>query len=1099
MKNTLNLSFDIGHSSIGWAVFDAKYTDMASIQPIGCGVVLFEKDSALANVRRGNRQQRRHVRATRQRIFYIRRLLAHLGVMNENELEATHGQGKGHPAPWLLAARVLASNGKRLLTWPELWAVLRWYAHNRGYEPFGDAVEPSDKEDTEKVENAKKAMGQYGTNSMAETICQWLQLDPLEHKLNSHHLERNLRRQNTAFPRKIVKGEVRQILSYHIGKLEGMNQTVIKTLLDDAHVMPVPTLTLQKRFHGGLLFGRRQMRYDNRIIGHCPFAASTSYNELKEAGKSDAEARTEAIKKNKLPGKKCKEFLEYRWGMLMGNIRVARDMHEHMQPLNKDDRATLHNRMKETGRMTKKPLRDEIRNLGYTVDNLDTLLMHPDAEKAFLLDPVVNLIASSAQLSAIWPTLPQNLQNRLRKRWWRKNPETRTYHSVTIADIRAELLKYNGDCLAFDQALSGVKEKPKKTKKGAEQPAEQSFSLDKEMAALSGRAPYTKERMREAFQAILRGEDPKAKGGCLEETDAIKAWRESLPIEQQTNNHLIRHRMLIFRRLLRDIINDPNYGNGKAGNIQSVIIEVNRDLREFSGKSAKEIETDLNIRLRAHKDAVKWLEEAGIAPTGTLIRKARIALDMGKRCPYTGVEYEAKDLVEGRVDLDHVIPRSLRPSDSLDSLVVTFPAINRWKDNRTAQQFIKEFGGQEVPSTHLANTGETRKLSIMTDTRFAEFVKKLDFKGHDDDKKRKKRRKEFLLMDTYKEREGGFTPGQLTQTSQLTRLARVVIHQELKDFADHRIIAIPGGVTAVVRKSWDLMGCLGAVVPEVLDLSGELRKKEEIRSITHLHHAVDAVTLGLASMLLTRDGDIWRLMLERRIPQADRSRFKLSLPVDMGEDGKWRLHALPESLKKKIAGRLAEMRVVRHIPADMTGLILEENTRGIERIEDGRVYLHQKGKRDETGRRIGLNKTNEVTGKVYGIEKGKLAAQNGVRVITTNYGVAVLDNPDIPANERFVIIPFAQVWRKLAELTRLNNGKRPMVLRNGQILNVPEGKRPGLWRVMSVKNNAQKGIILDLATVDSTSVKWSDVLLKSLLKNKASLVNSSLTANMDRS
>src|SRR5690606_16109948 len=162
-------------------------------------------------------------------------------------------------------------------------------------------------------------------------------------------------------------------------------------------------------------------------------------------------------------------------------------------------------------------------------------------------------------------------------------------------------------------------------------------------------------------------------------------------------------------------------------------------------------------------------------------------------------------------------------SDSLDSLVVTFPAINRWKGNKTAFQFISECGGQKVPSNFLTNTGETRDLSIQTPKNYKDFVERLNtFKGHDDDKKRKKRRKEFLLMEAYKEREGGFTPGQLTQTSQLTRLARVVIRQELQQLPDHKIIAVPGGVTAVVRKSWDLMGALSTVVPEVLDETGRL-------------------------------------------------------------------------------------------------------------------------------------------------------------------------------------------------------------------------------------------------------------------------------------
>ena len=59
-------------------------------------------------------------------------------------------------------------------------------------------------------------------------------------------------------------------------------------------------------------------------------------------------------------------------------------------------------------------------------------------------------------------------------------------------------------------------------------------------------------------------------------------------IDQQTNNHLVRHRLLILERLLKDLIAEPAYANGDKSRVAKVTIEVNRDLREMSGKSAKE-------------------------------------------------------------------------------------------------------------------------------------------------------------------------------------------------------------------------------------------------------------------------------------------------------------------------------------------------------------------------------------------------------------------------------------------------------------------------------------------------------------------------------
>ena len=124
MKKLL-FSFDIGHASIGWAALDTTLAHEPELQ--GCGTVLFPTDDCLARTRRQLRRQRRHIRSTRTRIARMKKLFLHLGVLSQAELDEPGG-----PWPWKLAARVHA--GGPLLSWRELWDVLRWYAHNRGYD-----------------------------------------------------------------------------------------------------------------------------------------------------------------------------------------------------------------------------------------------------------------------------------------------------------------------------------------------------------------------------------------------------------------------------------------------------------------------------------------------------------------------------------------------------------------------------------------------------------------------------------------------------------------------------------------------------------------------------------------------------------------------------------------------------------------------------------------------------------------------------------------------------------------------------------------------------------------------------------------------------
>ena len=124
-KIELGIHLDVGHDSIGWCVTRTSPGNERFLAIPGTGVVLFPADDCLANARRAFRRQRRHIRATRQRIARMKSMILALGVMTEVELSQNLTA-----APWKLAAEALSCG--KLLSWPEMWCVLRWYAHNRG-------------------------------------------------------------------------------------------------------------------------------------------------------------------------------------------------------------------------------------------------------------------------------------------------------------------------------------------------------------------------------------------------------------------------------------------------------------------------------------------------------------------------------------------------------------------------------------------------------------------------------------------------------------------------------------------------------------------------------------------------------------------------------------------------------------------------------------------------------------------------------------------------------------------------------------------------------------------------------------------------------
>jgi HNH endonuclease/RuvC endonuclease subdomain 3 len=1089
-KSSLQFAYDVGHSSIGWAVLSADPKGKPAI--LGCGTVIFAADDCLASQRRAFRRQRRHIRATRGRIARIELLLKHLGVMSDKQIADKHRQGGGHAAPWLLAARVL--RGGKLLAWSELWDVLRWYAHNRGYDgnrKWSDNDVVSDKEDHEKVGNAMALYEKFGTSSMCETWCAICGLDPLGSKIscNLGGLERP-KAMNAAFPREHVEREVHKILEAHVGKLKGCDEKFVATLFEDWRQAGCTDIRLPLRFQGGLLFGQLVPRFDNRIIASCPLTFEQAHQAALADGADPEAATAHAQKHSKVPTKSCPEFLSYRWAMQVANVRVAAG-DGAVRPLDAEQRRQLDEAMRSAGFMTKGSFKSAVRSLtGGATDNLDQLLLHPDAEEALILDPVKKAI-TKAPWADLLATLAPPDQRKVLGRLKRQTPGTKK--PLIIDDLVAlggQPARSIVEALVMQEA--GAKDKGKKPKAPDVDLLKRTLNIRR----LSGRAPFAREVMRKASEFIFATDrHPTEEGGPLYRTEAVRMAQLQRALDDQTNNHLVRHRLKILRRLHSHIV--EAYAGGKADAIERVAIEVNRDLRNLSGKTAKQVAQDLGLRLSNFKSVSKKLEEDfeghDVRITAGLIRKARIAEDVGWKCPYTGKSFDAFDLLHRRVDKDHIIPRSERQSDSLDSLVITFAEVNKMKGKRTALRFIEECGGQRVEGMP--------SLSIKTRAEYLADVKALEsFRGHDDDVRRKRKRKELLELPAYVDKT--FTPRDLTQTSQLVRLGAQMLESEFAHSKKKPVItSLPGSVTGTVRRSWGVLGCLAAANPDVLDPDdpddnghARVRPKTEIRKITHLHHALDACVLALADWFLPRDGGAWELLVKRRLSQAEQKRAKALFgpQVKISKDGQLELSDLPAFLKQQIAARLAEHRVVQHVPAEMSGLLVEQNPWRVLEVADGQATITQRMRQADGTRpkKIDTQKVGKLLGLAPDGDSAKLKANKSVLVIAGNFGVALDPEPQI--------IPFHKVWHRLQAIREANKGKPPRVLRNGMLIGLSAGPedRRGLWRICSVKNS-KRGVTLDLARPDQCGASWREVAVKRLQQDGAALIQSLLCGGTD--
>lgn len=1125
----LTFAFDIGYASIGWcAISSENLFSPKEPKILGTGAVTFPTDDCLASQRRDLRRTRRHIRSTRVRIERMKRWLAHRGVLSRGDLDLP-----GHPAPFLLAAVALQEH-RRLTAW-ELWTVLRWYAHNRGYDGNSRwARGEEEAEDTEKVSNANTLMQKHGTSTMCETVCRCLNLDPAR---SSERISSTLpyKTLNAAYSRKVVTEEIGHLLSKHLGQIAGLDAQTVRMLLKETELsveerqqLEGADIRVPKRYFGGLLFGQLVPRFDNRIISRCPVTWTKTYDEALKEGKTDAEARKLADKFAKVPAAKSKEFLEYRFARILANLKA------NGEPVDKELRATLWRLAEKQGRLTHSDIAKAVKDhCGQVPTNLEAYFkLHPDSEEALVLDPVMDEVrkaeGSRAKLSPVWKYLPEQVKRKAVGQW-------RKGKSVSFAWLLDQCQGMDGERevkTALEKSFSA--EKPKKGKAPFSSFDDYLLKTGVGPKFPTGRATYARPVLHQVVEEVKNGWDStkadkttdpeggedKPSNGVLYElgipTSRVRQLQTERPIGQLTNNHLVRHRMLILERLLDDMLVEFCPSRGAP---DQIVVEVARELKEFSGMTAKQIASELNSRLKDFKAAVAYLEKN--APhlledrsgRGSILRKCRIAMDLDWYCPFTGEKYDAADL--RKLEREHIIPYATRNTNALHALVLTWPEVNRMKGKRTARQFILDEGGKQVPGME--------RLSLFTEKSYDAFVEKLDAKGHPDDIRRKKARKALLATTDFEDKELGFTEGQLTQTSQLMKLAMGAIRHKLPGTAIH---PVPGPVTAEIRKAWKLTGTLARACPEVLDSEGNVLPKDEIRGLTHLHHALDAATLAIAAHYFPlthrgqdQKGKIWQALLRRYRNEEEKGflhrtgifeRYARKRRDKQGNEytePDVRLADLPAGLKNALARSLAECRVMQHIPADRSGAKTNQLTWGVEEYDQatGRYKLRQRSYINETGktdlnsdgsrkRRLKLPnpsasgenrywlKATKLLGPKPTGSGGKLLQISGALVLTENFGVVLDGEP--------VVIPFIDVQKQLEAVAKQVGSAELRILRVGNLIRIGGNKFSGIWMVRSISDDASKGILVDLSVPhmipyreSGTNWCFRDVRLRTLMKD----------------
>lgn len=270
-----------------------------------------------------------------------------------------------------------------------------------------------------------------------------------------------------------------------------------------------------------------------------------------------------------------------------------------------------------------------------------------------------------------------------------------------------------------------------------------------------------------------------------------------------------------------------------------IILELARDLKN-SIERKKEIETEnRKNREAAEKRSERLRDEfPGIPDTGENRARLRLFEEMAKagsgvaRCPYTLRTIGQSDLFSSEIDIDHILPMSRTLDDGRVNKILCFREANRIKRNQT-------------PYEAFGNGWQTSKGFVTWDAILAnaETLHKGMRWRFRPDAMEKFEEANLGRIDEQTRREmgieSGFLARQLVDTQYLSRLAKAYLGKVCNP---DKVWAVTGQMIGLLRGKWGLNDLFFDHNRQ--DISPEEELNARKNRDDHRHHAVDAIVIG---------------------------------------------------------------------------------------------------------------------------------------------------------------------------------------------------------------------------------------------------------------
>lgn len=380
-------------------------------------------------------------------------------------------------------------------------------------------------------------------------------------------------------------------------------------------------------------------------------------------------------------------------------------------------------------------------------------------------------------------------------------------------------------------------------------------------------------------------------------------------------------------------------------------LEVIRDLKQSKDQINKTIKIQKDNQKENDRIRKILSEEHKLStPSARDIKKYKLWEELGENklerlCPFTGKNIAANQLLNGEVEIEHILPFSRTLDDSFSNLTLSYPWANKLKGNKSPYE---AFGTDHHKDQGICWQDIINRIDNLPKNKKIRFGKN--------------------AMERFTA-ENDFIARQLTDTAYISKVAARYL-KSLKGVED--VISIPGRLTAMIRGKWKLNDVLS---------EGDQKSRDD-----HRHHALDAAIIGLTDRALlqsisthsSREGENNRLhihlpsqppvldCIRQRIPwiiPSTRPRHKFT-----GRFFKESAYGIPQKPEEKEDTRSSE----RFIREKITDLSLDK----IKKISDESVkkalLCHLRPLIDESHSKAKLKKALEDFSLKHGIIRIRL-------------------------------------------------------------------------------------------------------------------------------